>query len=75
MEEKIENIQTAIKEYLQSIEWDEMDKEARIERFWTDVGSEYFEDESIEDYRAEKWSPFLDESYERFLRENPDLID
>ena len=70
MEEEVEKVRSAINDYLLSIEWHEMDQDARIQSFWEDIGSDIFDDESIEEHYANKSFEKVEGDYERYMMEN-----
>lgn len=60
MKDTIKEMKRAIRNYILDTNYDEMDEDARIEKFWKDLGENYFTDEAIEDYLAKRTEEALE---------------
>lgn len=54
MEDAIEEMKKAVRNYILETNYDEMDEDARTEKFWQDLGENFFSDEEIEDFLAKR---------------------
>jgi succinate dehydrogenase/fumarate reductase flavoprotein subunit len=54
MEDAIKEMKRAIRNYILATNYDEMDEDARIEKFWQDLGDNFFSDEAVNGFLAQK---------------------
>lgn len=54
MEDAIKEMKRAIRNYILENNYDEIDEDARIEKFWQDLGDNFFSDEAIERFLLRK---------------------